>query len=352
MSFLGTLAFGGATAAAWYTGSKKYYRFDSGADETHWIRAADGWPLAISRYLPAVGAPKRPNPVILCHGLGANRTIFDLGEKKSFARWLRDRGFDVWVVELRGHGLSKGWGWRTGRSLSWTVDDYLLRDIPALLAHVCDKTGAPQVDWVGHSQGGVLAYCMLQTPARDRIRTAVIVGSSLIYHAKGSGFDAWKKYLGWARRLPGLPMGPLLTMIAPVASRFDNPFDEFNVWPDNVDGHLNRRLLALGFDWLSVPVLLQLESAIEECGFCSMDRSVKYLEGVSQITQPVFVIGGDRDRQCPVEAKQATAEKLPAGTSRVKIFKDYGHCDLFMGKRVEDEVFPEILGWLEKPGAR
>jgi pimeloyl-ACP methyl ester carboxylesterase len=349
MGFLGTLAVAGLSATAWYTAAKKYYRIELGANETHWIRTSDGWPLALCRYLPAPGAAQRALPVILCHGLGSNRHIWDLGEEKSFARWLSQKGFDVWVLELRGHGLSEGWGWRTGRSLSWNVDDYLLRDIPAALDHVLAKTGAREVDWVGHSMGGVLAYCALQTDQASRIHSATIIGSSLVY-TSGTDFTYWKKYLGWARELPGIPLGPFAQMVAPISSRFDNPLDEFNVYPPNVEGQLNRRLLANGFHWVSTGVLVQLESAMEEGGFCSMDKATRYLAGVEKINKPVLVIGGDKDRQCPEEAKRATASRLPAALSKVIIHKDYGHCDLLMGRRVEEEVFPQILSWLEKPG--
>lgn len=345
MGLIETLAIGGLGAFAWNEGVKRYYRSDLGAGETHWVRTADGWKLALHRYRPS--QPRNAPPVVLCPGLGANRLVFDLGPEKSFARWLQGRGFDVWVLELRGHGQSDSFGWRTGRMLSWTVDDYLLRDVPAAIEHVCGQTGAKEVDWIGHSMGGVLGYCMLQTEQAARMRRTAIVGSSLNYYGHGSGFDSWKKYLGWARKLPGLPMGPLLTFIAPIATRFDNPADLFNVWPPNVDGELNRRMLARGFDWLSNGVLLQLETAIEEPGFRSLDRTVNYFEGVAKISKPVLVMGGDQDRQCPVGAKQKTFERLGAGVGRLKIYEGYGHCDLFMGKRVEEEVFPELLGWLE-----
>ncbi len=350
MGLLGTLAASGLGAWAWSEGVKKYYRADLGHDEVHYVGTSDGWRVALSRYVPEAADARKAPPVVLCHGLGANRLIFDNGKEKAFARWLCARGFDVWALDLRGHGLSDSWGWRTGRSLAWNVDDYLLRDVPAALARVRQVTGAREVDWIGHSMGGVLAYCLLQNESAQYLRSATIVGSSLNYHAGGSGFESWKKYLGWARKLPGLPMGPLLTLIAPLSSRFENPADEFNVWPPNVDGELNRRLLAHGFEWLSNGVLLQLETAIEAPGFRSFDRAINYHEGVARITKPVFVIGGDRDRQCPVSAKMKTAELLPKHNSRIKIHADYGHCDLFIGKRVEQEVFPDILAWLENPG--
>ena len=78
-------------------------------DEIHRIATEDGWILAMHRYL----SPERKytNPVLLIHGMGANRSNFDLDAKISFARALAVRGFDTWVLELRGAGLSDRPAW-------------------------------------------------------------------------------------------------------------------------------------------------------------------------------------------------------------------------------------------------
>ena len=350
MSFLGFFSTTTLGATVWHTASKMYYRIDFGADETHFALAKDGWRIALSRYLPKGEKKRDAPPVVLCHGLAANRYTWDLGPEQSLARWLADRGYDVWSLELRGHGLSDHGGWRTGRSLSWSVDEYLLNDVPAALQLVRAKTGAKEVDWIGHSMGGLLGYSLLQTPAAESVRTAVILGSSLNYSGTDSDFRYWQKYLSWARkRISGLPLGHLVRLSAPLALRFENPFDQFSVWPANTQGELYRRLLANGFHWLPLQVLEQLESAIEPEGFRSADGKTNYASGVASISKPVLVIGGDRDRQCPEVALRKTAELLPAASTRILVLKDQGHFDLLIGKRCEAEVFPAIETWLASP---
>jgi alpha-beta hydrolase superfamily lysophospholipase len=65
----------------------------------------------------------------------------------------------VYVVELRGHGRSA----RPAGGFRWTCDDYLQRDLPALLRAVCADARADAVHLVGHSMGGILALSYAAT---------------------------------------------------------------------------------------------------------------------------------------------------------------------------------------------
>jgi alpha-beta hydrolase superfamily lysophospholipase len=65
----------------------------------------DGWRIALHRHR---GDGKRCHPVVCCHGLAANRVGFDVTPEHSLAHHLAARGYDVFVVELRGHGDSGG----------------------------------------------------------------------------------------------------------------------------------------------------------------------------------------------------------------------------------------------------
>ena len=85
---------------------------------------------------------RHETPVLLCHGLGANRYNFDLGTRASLARFLQEAGFDVWSIDLRGRG---GVGWRVwGEERSrgdHVFDDYVREDARAAIHHVRDGPG-------------------------------------------------------------------------------------------------------------------------------------------------------------------------------------------------------------------
>ncbi|GKV43288.1 hypothetical protein SLEP1_g50600 [Rubroshorea leprosula] len=77
------------------------------ADELHYVNVHNSdWRLALWRYLPSPQAPERNHPLLLLSGLGTNAIGFDLSPESSFARFMSAQGYDTWIVELRGAGLS------------------------------------------------------------------------------------------------------------------------------------------------------------------------------------------------------------------------------------------------------
>ncbi|KAJ0038509.1 hypothetical protein Pint_22081 [Pistacia integerrima] len=77
------------------------------ADELHYVSVANSdWRLALWRYNPPPQAPKRNHPLLLLSGVGTNAIGFDLSPTSSFARYMSGQGFDTWILEVRGAGLS------------------------------------------------------------------------------------------------------------------------------------------------------------------------------------------------------------------------------------------------------
>ncbi|KAK2984221.1 hypothetical protein RJ640_013450 [Escallonia rubra] len=77
------------------------------ADELHYVPVRDSdWRLALWRYRPSPKAPQRNHPLLLLSGVGTNAIGYDLAPGSSFARYMSSQGFDTWVLEFRGAGLS------------------------------------------------------------------------------------------------------------------------------------------------------------------------------------------------------------------------------------------------------
>src|SRR5689334_4166748 len=83
----------------------KELRLQFQPDELYRSPTDDGSAIALGRYLPRERR-RFQQPVVLCHGLGANRFALDFDERHSLARYLARRGFETWVLELRGRGLA------------------------------------------------------------------------------------------------------------------------------------------------------------------------------------------------------------------------------------------------------
>lgn len=95
---------GGATAVLAVKGKKPEI---CTADELHYVPVpGTDWKIALWRYLPSTEAPKRNHPLMLLSGVGTNAIGFDLSPGASFARHMSKQGFDTWIVEVRGAGLS------------------------------------------------------------------------------------------------------------------------------------------------------------------------------------------------------------------------------------------------------
>ena len=84
---------------------RRRYAFEPGYQRIHFTRTGDGWRIALFHY----PAARRlyALPVILCHGLGANRYNFDLGPDRSLARYLQARGFEGEFRHLRTRSLAR-----------------------------------------------------------------------------------------------------------------------------------------------------------------------------------------------------------------------------------------------------
>ncbi|XP_030536824.1 uncharacterized protein LOC115745416 isoform X4 [Rhodamnia argentea] len=77
------------------------------ADELHYVPVSGSeWKLALWRYLPSPNATRRNHPLLLLSGVGTNAIGYDLSPEASFARHMSSQGFDTWILEVRGAGLS------------------------------------------------------------------------------------------------------------------------------------------------------------------------------------------------------------------------------------------------------
>ncbi|CAK9151278.1 unnamed protein product [Ilex paraguariensis] len=77
------------------------------ADELHYVSVNNSnWRLALWRYTPSPQDPPRNHPLLLLSGVGTNAIGYDLSPESSFARYMCGQGFDTWILEVRGAGLS------------------------------------------------------------------------------------------------------------------------------------------------------------------------------------------------------------------------------------------------------
>jgi pimeloyl-ACP methyl ester carboxylesterase len=310
------------------------------AVDLHHALTRDGCRIALHR-LGGAASDKRRHPVLCCHGLGANRLAFDVDTDVSLARHLAARGYEVFLLELRGHGASER------PPYGWSFDDYLLADLPAAIAHVKKVAGADRVHWIGHSMGGVLAFAHLSLGGSADFCSAITVGSAADYSQSKSGFHTLMPIVRVLDMLPSVPVGAIARLSGHFVQRFTTPYETFNVAPGNCDLRLWKRICEDGFHPVSPPVMKQLGSAMQSGGLRSRDGSVSYVDGLASASAPLLALAGTHDLQCPPDATERTVQHM-GNNAEVRVFAGYGHFDMLIGSRVHDDVFPLIGAWLDR----
>lgn len=324
----------------------------------HRTRTRDGYKIAVWNYK---GTGRR-TPVLLVHGLGANRFDLDYPDERYNVAWyLNDRGFDVWVVELRGAGASNH---RLKKALrGWTIDDYVLHDIPAAFRLIEDETGEDQVHWVGHSLGGMLAYPTIAT-LEHRLRSAATIGAPAMQKLDHKRFEfvlpiadvvlkAVPYFWGYKRALQLGSYGIRLT--GPIVALYIFTLENCDL------GDL-ARVARVAMDDVPNGVQLQMLEWYREKRMTTHYGTVDPIAALERSRTPLLVIGGSHDRLTPIEDVRIAYDRSGAPSKELVIAgrehgfsENYGHIDLVFGRRARDEVFPRILDWFVKhdaPGRR
>ncbi len=119
---------------------------------TVYVNTQDGWRLGM-RVFRAAGSSQG---ALLCgHAMMTDGSYFEKPRGEGFASFMAGRGFDVFVPDFRGHGLSAPRAHEGGR---WSFDDFVDGDWPALRAAAAKLGGCPEADLgvLGHSLGGLV----------------------------------------------------------------------------------------------------------------------------------------------------------------------------------------------------
>jgi pimeloyl-ACP methyl ester carboxylesterase len=295
-------------------------------DEVYRAPTDDGAAIALGRYHPR-GPRRFAEPVVLCHGMGANRFHLDFDERYSLARYLARIGFETWVLELRGRGLAGG-------PLDATFDDEAEHDVRAALRVVL-ATGAERALWVGHSKGGLLAFAHLARNPEAPVAAVVALGSPVTFDVQPA-----------LRSLAG-PVPSLLRLKSIPLSRASSLAFLGGLLAENTDPAVARRLWANGAADIPGGVARQFARWIAE-GRWDGEDGFDYARGLSGVRAPALMVAGSRDALAPPSA-MAPALKLLGGPSELVVAgrghgfgADYGHADLPLGRRSPEEIFPLV----------
>jgi len=312
------------------------------------LRGPGAHPIAVVRKRLADGKPHAP--VILVHGFGQNRYAWHLPER-SFVNHLAESGFDVFNVDLRGHGRSA----ELGADRSTGVDDYIRTDLPAAIDLALERSGFDKTFLIGHSLGGI---CVASAAARDpgRVAGVVTLGPP---HLLGRGHFV----LGNVLRAAGHTVGSLgmfrgsqvrlpvdLIGKAVHATRFawDSRLSPLPIqaWkPGRFSRGELRNYIERSFDGASFGTLHDLMELATSGNLTSSIDGVSYTKLCERSALPLLTVSGSSDLLAnPGSVKPLIERSHSQDKTYAKV--DAGHGDMLVGTQAPETTWPLVSNWM------
>jgi len=132
--------------------------------EEYEVITEDYYKLSLWHFVPNFKVD--PNKVVYFQpGFMCVAWVFLQNGKKSLPFLLMEEGYDVWIGHNRGTVHSLGHLTKDSQASNsdywdFNLDDYALKDLPANLETVKQKTGAKKLNYIGHSQGTTIFFML------------------------------------------------------------------------------------------------------------------------------------------------------------------------------------------------
>lgn len=326
----------------WFV-AKMIWEEEPKATEVHTVRTSDGWRIKLYRSFDKENAGE---PIFLCPGYTGNPFSFTYPKNASMVDSLVERGFDCWVIDLRGNRRSEppiGTSRYTGR-----FKDHYTKDIPSALDHICTITGYEQVHWVGHSMGGLLLYAYAATQDTERIASVTSIGAppgftdlNITIYPKVNSFITTFPFIA-ERYMRGLvPLGQLIT-------REDNPL------PMN---GANMSQDVTFFNIIEMPpveVTRYLFDCAENHRWVLEDSDIDMEDFLPTIELPIHLLAAPLDNLGMERAIESFYDSVASRDKQLTILSrahgtelDYDHVDMIYGKNARTEVYEPIGSWIQ-----
>ena len=330
--------------------------------------AGDGMPLNLI-HVEGDRTPHR-GPVLLVHGAGVRANIFRAPVKTTIVDALLDAGYDVWLEN-----------WRASIDVPpnpWNLDEAAAYDHPKAVEVVTDETGAAAVKAIIHCQGST--SFMMAAVAGLVPQVTTVVSNAVALHPVVPRFSKFKmnvllplvrpltQYMNpqWGNSAP-TPFAKAIRGLVELTHReCDNgvckqvSFTYGSGFPA-LWSHEN--LNDATHEWLKdefaeVPLRFyeQIVRGIRSGHLVSMPDAPPVLPAdyiaESPKTDARFAFFAGEDNLCFLPESQIKTfeyfDALAPGRHSLHVLPSYGHLDMFMGQRADQDVFPLMIDELNR----
>ena len=322
-----------------------HYPEPARADEVHTVHTEDGWQIMLHRRRPRHG---HGEPVLLCHSLSSNHLNFEIPAGESVTDVLVEAGYDCWGIDTRAcrsavppRGVRKG---------SATIDGALLKDLPAAIAFIMEKTGYPKVHWIGHSLGGMLLYAYALRFGADHIASGVTWGSP-------PGFKGMRYRKRAALNVVALfahgIMEYFMRVLIPLATRLHPKTHLLPINWDNVHPNLSNAELFYSVELPAPRFAIQMDAWTSSGTWIMCDGTLDVQERLPELTIPLLAVFGAKDPLVPLHKAKAFFDSLAHEDKKMLVLSqqngcemDYNHMELAFARNGRHDLYEPIAAWL------
>jgi len=295
-------------------------------------------------------------PLVIVAPLAANMYIYDLFQERSLVRYLRAKGFELYLID---------WGVPEWSQNHFTLATYFAEKMPRMLAEVRKHSGQQQLSLHGWSLGGLFSTCYSSLGDPD-IVNLTLVGAPCDYHANGElgkQYQRVEKQLSWIKKTTGWQIhnSPKRWWRSPgwmnsLAFKLTNPIGSIQGYLDLLKNLHDEEYVishatnaAFLDDMLAYPggtgqdiVQYLVANNVLANGKLPMRET----EGaVSNIKSNILMVCGDND---PIVTRENSVALLDLVKSEDQTVLDVagGHMGILSGSKAPSEIWPKVADWL------
>ncbi len=298
------------------------------------------WQEGSTRLLDFGGSGK---PLLLVPSLINKAYIFDLAEKRSFARYLRRKGFRPLLVD---------WGAPGEMERRFTLTDYVVGRLERVLDDALAKAGVKSLGVIGYCMGGLLALALAQRRL-EAVERLALLATPWDFHADAPEWReqmaSFVSQLAPVIEAEGVLSIDLIQMLFAALDPFKVP-EKFQKFSGLDPASAKVRDFVAVEDWVNDGVPLAGPVARETLeGWYGENQPAQgrwFVGGRAvlpeEVKKPTLVVVPSNDRIVPPQSALALYHALPNASKRVL---SQGHISMVTGPQASRSLYGPTVRW-------